>query len=125
MTSRSVFIIVTFMLLSNGIFFKTAWAENTIRIFNLSAEQWARPRSGAMIPQLDPVRLAVAYWESGTEASILLSYAGEDSGEIWAAELKDWLVSFGIPSDSIFLSPGLQSNEEIRILVGSRQELVK
>ncbi len=114
---------LSLILLSSGLMCNSVWAANSIRIFNLSADQWARPRAGEVIPQLESVRLAVAYWESGTDATILISHAGEDSGEIWAAELKDWLVSLGIPSDFILLSSGLQADDEIRILVGSRQEL--
>lgn len=98
---------------------------NSVRIFNLSADAWARPRAGEVLPQMEPVRLAVAYWETGTDAAILLSHPGEDSGELWAAELKDWLVSLGIPSDYILLSPGPQAEDEIQILVGNRQELVQ
>ncbi len=96
---------------------------NTVRIYSLTADDWARPRSGGMIPQLEPVRLAVAYWESGNDALILLSHPGEDSGELWASELKDWLISLGVPADYIRLSPGLQVEDEIQIMVGKRQEL--
>lgn len=115
--------VLILILLSNGLLLNSAWAANSVRIFSLSADLWARPRTGQIIPQFEPVRLAVAYWESGTDARILLSHPGEDSGEIWAAELKDWLVSLGVPSDVILLSSGLQAEDEIRILVGSRQEL--
>lgn len=100
------------------------WA-NSVRIFSLSADTWARPRAGEVLPNMEPIRLAIAYWETGTDAAILLSYPGEDSGELWAAELKDWLVSLGIPSDYILLSPGLQAEDEIHILVGSREELIR
>ena len=98
---------------------------NTVRIYSLTADDWARPRAGGMIPQLEPVRLAVAYWESGSDALILLSHPGEDSGELWASELKDWLVSLGIPADYIRLSPGLQVEDEIQIMVGKRLELTR
>lgn len=96
---------------------------SSLRIFSLSADNWARPRSGAVLPQMKPLRLAVNYWNSLDNAGLMLSYPGEDSGELWAAEMKDWLVSLGIPSDYIYLSPGLQSSGEIRILVGHTQEL--
>ena len=98
---------------------------NTVRIYSLTADDWARPRAGGMIPQLEPVRLAVAYWESGSDALILLSHPGEDSGELWASELKDWLISLGVPADYIRLSPGLQVEDEIQIMVGKRQELTR
>ncbi len=93
------------------------------RIFSLSADDWARPRSGAIIPQLEAVKLAVDYRDAAANRSMKLLYPGEDSGEIWAAELRDWLISLGIPSDYIELSPGLQAQDEIRILVGTREEL--
>ena len=118
-------VVLFLILLSSSLLTNTAWSANSVRIFNLSADQWARPRAGEVIPQMDPVKLAIAYWESGTDAAILLSHAGEDSGEIWAAELKDWLISLGVPSEYILLSTGLQDDDEIRILVGSREELVE
>ncbi len=110
------------LLLSCLLLAATAQA-NTVRIFNLNAENWARPRSGEVLPLMEPVRLAVSYWDSLDNAAIVLSYPGEDSGELWAAELKDWLISLGIPSDYIYLSPGLQISGEIRILVGHTEEL--
>lgn len=96
---------------------------NSVRIYTLSADQWARPRAGEVIPQLEPVRLSVAYWETLDNAAILLSYPGEDSGELWAVELRDWLISLGLPSDVILLSPGLQAEDQIQMMVGHRQEL--
>lgn len=114
--SKSVLLVVLAL-------FSCTLQANTIRIFSLSADAWARPRAGHTLPQLEPVRSAVAYWEKGSDALIKLSYPGEDSGELWAAELKDWLVSLGIPSEYILLSPGLQVEDEIKILVGNRQEL--
>jgi hypothetical protein len=98
---------------------------NSVRIYNLSAEDWARPRSGAVIPTLEPVRLAVAYWETGINAAILLNYPGDDTGELWAAELKDWLVTLGVPSGYILMAPGLQAATDVRIMVGERGELLQ
>ena len=112
-------------LLMLALVLPTAANANTVRIYSLTADDWARPRSGAMIPQLEPVRLAVAYWETGSDALILLSHPGEDSGELWASELRDWLISLGVPADYIVLSPGLQVEDEIQIMVGSRQELTR
>ena len=115
--SKKILIFCSLLMVST-----TVWA-NTVRIFSLTADSWARPRAGEVIPQLEPVRLAINYWETGTDAVILLSYPGEDSGELWASELKDWMVSLGVPSDYIMLSPGLQVQDEIQIMVGNRQEL--
>lgn len=96
---------------------------SSLRLFPLSAEEWARPRSGAVIPQLDAVRGAVRYWELGADAMIVIRHPGEDSGVLWAAELRDWLVSLGVPGDAIELRAGSGDADELTLAVGSRGEL--
>jgi hypothetical protein len=98
-------------------------AANTTRMFTLSADEWARPRSGEVIPELAPVRAAVSYWGRGADAVMVIRYPGEDSGELWAAELRDWLISLGVPSDYIRLVPGAQEADQITLVVGNRDEL--
>jgi hypothetical protein len=98
-------------------------AANSIRIFTLSADEWARPRTGAVIPQLAAVRSAVSYWGKGSDKAMIIRYPGEDTGELWAAELRDWLISLGVPSDYILLSSGTQAADEIKLEVGNRDEL--
>ena len=96
---------------------------NTIRIFTLSADEWARPRSGDVLPEMSAVRAAVSYWGRGADAVMVIRHPGEDSGELWAAELRDWLISLGVPSDYIRLIPGTQEADEIKLVVGNRDEL--
>ena len=96
---------------------------NTVRIFSLSADDWARPRNGAVIPEMSAIRSAVSYWGKGADALMIIRHPGEDSGELWAAELRDWLISLGVPSDYIRLTPGTQEADEIKLVVGSRDEL--
>lgn len=98
-------------------------AANSIRIFTLSADEWARPRTGAVIPQLTAVRSAVRYWGNGSDRAMIIRYPGEDTGELWAAELRDWLISLGVPSDYILLLSGSQAADEIKLEVGNRDEL--
>ena len=76
-----------------------------------------------MIPELEPVRAAVSYWGRGSDAIVIIRHPGEDSGELWGAELRDWLISLGVPSDYIRLASGTQSADEINIVVGDRDEL--
>ena len=96
---------------------------NTVRIFTLSADEWARPRSGAVIPELEAVRAAVRYWEQVDRGRIVIRHPGEDTGEFWAAELRDWLISLGVAADYIRLRAGNQDADEIDLLVGERDEL--
>ena len=95
---------------------------NSLRIFTLSADEWARPRGGAVIAEFEALRSAVSYWEKAVDNGVLIRYPGEDSGEIWATELRDWLVSLGIPSDYIQLVSGSQAADEIRLIVGKRKD---
>ena len=105
------------------LFFTLSAEANTARIFVLSADDWARPRSGAVIAEYESLRGAVSYWDKLANAVIIVRYPGEDSGELWAAELRDWLISLGVPSDYIVLVAGTQAEDEIRLLVGDRNEL--
>lgn len=98
-------------------------AANSLRIFTLSADEWARPRTGDVIPEFEALRAAVDYWDKGINFALLIRYPGEDSGEIWASELHDWFISLGIPSDYILLASGSQDANEITLVVGDRAEL--
>ncbi len=95
----------------------------TARIFSLSADEWAQPRSGQVVASFSSVRNATEYWQKMLNAVILIRYPGEDSGELWASELKDWLVSLGIPNDYIYMRSGLDTLDEIEIVVAKKDEL--
>ncbi len=96
---------------------------NSVRLFSLSADEWAQPRSGAVIVEMAPVRAAVNYWLQTDEAIIVISYPGEDSGELWAAELRDWLVTLGVSTSQIRLVPGAGQADSVTLMVGKQDEL--
>ena len=116
MTGRLLLLLLLFSL-------SLPLAANSLRIFTLSADEWARPRTGEVIPEFDALRAAVSYWDKGTNYAVLIRYPGEDSGEIWASELRDWCISLGIPSDYLLLVSGSRDAEEVTIIVGNRTEL--
>ncbi len=111
------------LLLACLLFFASLATASSARIFVLSAEEWAKPRNGEVIVEFNAVRAAVNYWDKSENALIVVRHPGEDSGELWAAELRDWLISLGVPSDYIRLVPGTQAADEIRLVVGARDEL--
>ncbi len=92
-------------------------------VFILSADEWAQPRSGKMLATLSSVRHAIETWEKALNSVLLIRYPGEDSGELWASELKDWMVSLGVPNDAIFLASGLDSLDEIEMTIATKEEL--
>ena len=96
---------------------------NSVRLFTLSADEWARPRGGDVIIELAPVRAAVNYWLQTDDAIVVVRSPGEDSGELWAAELRDWLVTRGISSSYIRLVAGAGQADSVTLMVGNQNEL--
>lgn len=75
--------------------------------WSLPPEAWARPRDGAYVAGLAPVRAAVRAWMSAPDGSTLtIRYPGGEDGLIWASELRDWLVALGVPPAAVSLVPG-------------------
>jgi hypothetical protein len=122
-TRKTYRVLINSVIFAGLLFMAGHVMANSIRIFTLSADEWARPRAGTVIPQLAAVRSAVSYWDKGGDKAIIIRYPGEDTGELWAAELRDWLISLGVPSDYILLSSGTQAADEIKLEVGNRDEL--
>ena len=122
-TSRNYRIGTGSLLLACLLLFASLATASSTRIFVLSAEEWAKPRGGEVIVEFNAVRAAVNYWDKSENALMVIRHPGEDSGELWAAELRDWLISLGVPSDYIRLAPGTQAADEIRLVVGARDEL--
>ena len=70
--------------------------------WRLDAEAWARPRSGRAVAAMQPVAELVRAWsEEGASGAIVIHYPGGEEGVLWAAELRDWLVALGVPSERI------------------------
>jgi len=63
----------------------------------VSAAEWERPRSAAMVLELPAVRECVAAWRAQADHRLLLVHAPGEEGGLWAAELRDWLVALGVP----------------------------
>lgn len=80
--------------------------NNAPRETLLSADEWARPRSGERIVELAPVRDIVTTMMASPDDVLVVSYPGGEAGALWATELRDWLVALGLPHQRIELRPG-------------------
>jgi hypothetical protein len=69
----------------------------------VSAAEWSRPRSAAMVRALPGVRECVQAWLAQPARHIVLVSAPGEEGGLWANELRDWLVALGVPSTAIEL----------------------
>ena len=69
----------------------------------VSAAEWSRPRSAAMVRALPGVRDCVQAWLAAPDRHLVLDSAPGEEGGLWANELRDWLIALGVPSAAIEL----------------------
>ncbi len=87
------------------------FAEST----TITAEQWARPRSGEMIVRTNALAKLVNIFNKDSNHYFTLHYHTGDEGMLWAEELKAWMIALGIPSAKIVLLPGLEDGSRVEI----------
>jgi hypothetical protein len=91
-----------------------AQPEKSAALWILHAEQWELARSGETIMSLPVLKQLINAWLSDKQKLIEIQYPGGEDGEFWVHELTDWLVSLGIPSDSMVTTPGSGADDVIK-----------
>jgi len=81
----------------------------------ITAEQWARPRSGRGIARLPGVAALVEAAGRDAANRLVIRYAAGDEGTLWAEELRSWLVALGLPSARLTLEPGLPQPDRLQL----------
>lgn len=79
--------------------------KSPVRV-EISATEWARPRSAATIVQLTSLNTLIGHFNKRPESRIVIRYAGGDESSLWAEELRAWLTSLGVPTDRTELQAG-------------------
>ncbi len=85
--------------------------------WNLSAEQWARPRSGTSLVAMAPLGEVVQSLQADEGRALVIGYPGGEEGSLWAYELRSWLVALGIPSRRIQLQSGSQERDALDLRI--------
>lgn len=85
--------------------------------WNLDRTAWSRPRSGEVVRSMPPVAEAVREWQSREAADLALIYPGGEEGELWAAELRDWLIALGVEAEAVRLQPGAPDGDTLVLRV--------
>lgn len=83
----------------------------------ITAEMWMQPRSGQVMLQMPPVRAAVHDWMRHPGSHIVILHSGDDMGSLWSSEVRDWLVSLGIPSADIEKQVSGQDENSVTLTV--------
>lgn len=82
-------------------------------MIEVSAEQWARPRSGERIIAFASLQDLVHRLDERASTVVTIRYAGGDEGLLWAEEMRGWLVALGIPGDRVRLYAGLEIQDRL------------
>jgi hypothetical protein len=82
--------------------------------WQLHAEQWELARSGETILSLPALNQLIQAWLAEKQKKIEIQYPGGEDGELWVQELTDWLVSLGIPSKYMLITPGSGADDVIK-----------
>ena len=82
-------------------------------IFEISAEQWARPRSGERVIEIVALQNLVHLLDERADTRVAVHHAGGDEGLLWAVELRGWLIALGVPGNRISLRSGLQIRDRL------------
>lgn len=85
----------------------------------LRAETWDIPRHGEALLKVPELATILQKWMLNPQQKIELRYPGGEEGELWVEELKDWLVSLGVPSNAIQVSPGSDAEDIINMVLMS------
>lgn len=85
-------------------------SEDAKQQWRLTEEQWDLVKQGEQLLRMPMMQQIVGQWESlrasGQKYGIELLYPGGEEGELWVGELKDSLISLGIPSQYLYVVPG-------------------
>jgi hypothetical protein len=69
--------------------------------FTLNAEDWARPRSGEALVRLPALSGALEAFERQADGVLVIRHSADEAGQLWADELRGWLVALGVSSARI------------------------
>jgi hypothetical protein len=83
----------------------------------ITAEEWARPRRGETVVAMPAMQWAVRQLQHRPAARLVLFHAGGDDGNVWAEEIRAWLIALGIPGERIELRTGLARAGRVELIL--------
>jgi len=92
-------------------------------VHQLTYKQWSVPRTAESILSMPALSRAMQDFQATTNARLLIHYPGGDRGNVWARELRSWLISLGVPSTDLEMIPGSANVDviDLEIVSGGQQ----
>ncbi len=103
-----------------GMVASTFAAAGSLYEHMLTRAQWPAHANGQNIIALPAVAQALRRFVENDKTTIVIQYPGGDPGRMWADELYNWLISFGIPIRYLELQPGSGAVDRLVVSVISR-----
>lgn len=85
--------------------------------FDIPADEWQQPRTGKRVRDLPAVQAAVGAMQGSGHARLWILHEAGEEGSLWGAELRDWLVSLGVPIEKISLKTAEFDGPALRLEV--------
>ncbi|SCZ50675.1 hypothetical protein [Thiohalomonas denitrificans] len=83
----------------------------------ITAEEWAQPRNGDVLINHAALSNAVSTILEEPDALLEIRYPGGDEGNVWALEVRAWLIALGIASNRIELVPGSSAPDVLELQI--------
>ncbi|WP_303901927.1 hypothetical protein [Thiohalomonas denitrificans] len=93
------------------------WTSAVANPQAITAEEWAQPRNGEALLNHSALSNAVSSILDDPDARLQIRYPGGDEGNVWALEVRAWLVALGIASDRIELVPGSSAPDLVELQI--------
>lgn len=83
----------------------------------LSAHAWGNPQSSKDILKIQPLNAIMRKLTNAPQAKLNVLYHGDDKGTQWANNIRRWLISLGLKSERIILTPDSYTVDTIELIV--------
>ncbi|MHB8454281.1 MAG: hypothetical protein ACYDDO_06205 [Acidiferrobacterales bacterium] len=83
----------------------------------LTANQWAKPRTGQSVARLAGMNALIGRFKEKSGSRLVIRYAAGDQGTLWAGQLRAWLVALGIPASCITLDSSGKTDGLVTIAI--------
>lgn len=85
----------------------------------LTREQWSVPRNPESVVAMPALSRAMQDFQATANARLRIHHPGGDRGSLWAAELRAWLITLGVPSTDLEMRAGSANMDIIELEVVS------
>lgn len=87
----------------------------------LTTRIWGSPKNTKEVLQIRVLSSVMRKLINRPQAKLNILYPGDDKGTEWANDLRGWLISLGLKSDRIKLSPDSYTEDTIELVIQQKQ----